>query len=253
MNKLFTLLTLLIIITGCSQSSPPTDPSVIVERGKQWEAALNAKDLDAMVALYESDAWMLPPNAPMSSGHEAVRAEFSAMIDAGLTGKLTSIKAVISGDIGYSIGNYTIMAGDTQVDSGKYMDTWHRGDDGQWRYSSDMFSSDLPVPEPAPKMMGGSMTHVMIMHEVEDGDKWLAAWTGENSRHKLFEENGAAHVHTVRSPSNPNLTGLMIAVKDLDTMQAMLKSEQGVAAATEDGVKMDTVQMLIEAKSAKAL
>jgi ketosteroid isomerase-like protein len=243
MKRLLSALSLLIVITGCDQSPPTSDGSVLAARGEAWEAALNAKDIDALVALYEDDARIMPPNAPMSSGHDAVRADFGAMIEAGLTAELTSIDGAVSGDIGYNLGTYKLMSGDTQVDAGKYMETWHRGDDGQWRYTNDIYNSDLPVPAPVADM---PMTHLMISHEVEDADRWLAAWAGENSRHKLFMENGAAHVHTFQNPDNPNLTGLVVAVSDMAALTAMLESEQGRVAAAYDGVIMETMTMFVQ-------
>ena len=93
-----------------------------------------------------------------------------------------------------------------------------------------------------------SMTHVTIMHEVEDADHWFAAWRGEDSRHKMFKANGAKHVHTMQDPDNPNMTGLIIAVADMEAFTAFLQSDEGQAAAAEDGVKPDTMVMLVEAK-----
>lgn len=95
-------------------------------------------------------------------------------------------------------------------------------------------------------MMG--MTHVSITHEVEDGDHWLAAWDGENSRHGDFKANGAKHVHVLSDPNNPNVKGLIVAVSDLDAFLAFLESDEGRALAAKDGVKMDTLVMLVEAK-----
>jgi len=186
-------LPLLLVAIACSQSPPPTDPSVIHARSAEWEAALNAGDIEAVVALYESDARLLPPNEEMQSGADAVRASFGAMIDAGLTGKLSSVETKVSGDIAYNLGTYTLMAGDTVVDTGKYMETWHRGEDGQWRYTNDIWNSDVPVAT------AGGNAHLVILHEVDDAEHWLAAWRGENSRHQLFEANGAAHVHTFQN------------------------------------------------------
>ncbi len=94
----------------------------------------------------------------------------------------------------------------------------------------------------------GSMTHLVITHEVEDAEHWLAAWRGEDSRHKLFKAHGAAHVHTLQDPNNPNMTGLVIAVADMDTLMAMLESEEGQAAAEEDGVMPETMKMLVQAR-----
>jgi ketosteroid isomerase-like protein len=235
------------MITACSQSPPPADSSVITSRSEAWEAALNAADIDALVDLYTSDARVLPPNGKMATGSAAVRAEFGAMIDAGLDSESTSIETRISGDIGYNVGVFTLTAGDDVVDAGKYIETWRRGDDGQWRISNDIYNSDMPVAAAAPEAEA-PRTHVMISHEVDDVGKWMAAWRGEESRHKLFMENGAAHVHTFRSAGNPNLTGLVIAANDMDALNAMLASEEGQAAATEDGVRLDTMVILTEAK-----
>jgi uncharacterized protein (TIGR02246 family) len=242
MRKLITVLPLLLVAIGCTQSPPPADPSVIHARSAEWEAALNAGDIEAVAALYESDARLLPPNAEMQTGPDGVRALFGGMIDAGITGKLNSMETQVAGDYAFNVGAYTLKAGDTVVDTGNYMETWHRGDDGQWRYSNDIWNSDMPVASP------GGNAHLVILHEVDDPEKWLAAWRGDDSRHQLFEANGAAHVHTFQNADNPHLTGLLISVSDMDALNAMLTSEDGQAAAAADGVRADTLKILTEAE-----
>jgi len=244
MRRTINVLPLLLVAIGCTQSPPPADPSVIHARSAEWEAALNAGDIEAVAALYESDARLLPPNAETQTGADAVRAIFGGMIDAGLTGKLNSMETQVFGDHAYNLGAYTLTAGGTVVDTGKYMETWHRGEDGQWRYSNDIWNSDMPAAAGG----GGGNAHLVITHEVSDPVKWLAAWRGEDSRHQLFESNGAAHVHTLQSASNPHLTGLVISVADMDALNAMLTSAEGQAAAAADGVMADTMKMLAEAE-----
>lgn len=243
MKQVITLIAAILVIVACSQSTPSADPSAITSRSDAWEAALNAKDIDAIVALYTEDARILPPNGKMSRGSDAVRAAFGSMIDAGLGGELTSVETMVAGDIGYNVGTYSLTAGDETVDEGKFIEIWHRRGDGQWEMANDIWNSDLDMP-------AGDMpeTHIMITHEVDDAEKWLAAWRGENSRHKLFKDNGAAHVHTFQSADNPSVTGLVVAVKDLAALEAMLGSEEGRAAAAEDSVRADTITVLAEAK-----
>ena len=248
MRKIFVLVPALLAIVACSQSAPPTDPSVITSRSAMWETALNAKDIDTLVANYASDARVLPPNEEAATGTEAVRATFGAMIDAGLSGSLTSIDAAVSGDIGYNVGNYTLTANGEVVDTGKYIETWQRGADGQWLITNDIWNSDMPAAPAAMPMGDGPMTHLVITHEVDDVERWLSAWRGEDSRHDLFKANGAAHVHTFRNADNPNLTGLVVAVRDMDALNALLGSEEGMAAAAADGVRADTMIVLTEAK-----
>ena len=238
----------LTIVGACTQAPGEADPSVITSRSAVWEEALNAGDIDTLTGLYAEDARLLPPNGAIAVGHDAVRAIFGGMIDAGLTGELTSLEAGVAGDIGYNVGAYKLFADGEVIDTGKYMETWRRGEDGQWRYTNDIWNSDLPVPEPAPAGDGMDATHVMILHEVEDGARWLDAWRGEDGRRTMFKANGAHHVHTFQSADNPNLTGLVIAVHDMEALKAMLSSEEGAAAAAEDGVDLDNMTLLTEAE-----
>ena len=247
MKKILVLLPFFLMIVACGQSAPATDPSVITSRSEIWETALNAGDIETLMANYTSDARILPPNEKAATGTEAVRAAFGSMIDAGISGSLTSMEAAVSGDIGYNVGNYTLTADGEVVDTGKYLETWQRGADGQWRISNDIWNSDMPAAPAAMPMGDGPKTHLIITHEVDDVEHWLAAWRGEESRHALFKANGAAHVHTFTTADNPNLVGLVIAVKDMDALNAMLGSEAGMAAAAEDGVRGDTMTVLTEA------
>jgi ketosteroid isomerase-like protein len=233
----------LLTITACGQTDDSAGGSAFTPRDSEWQAAMNAEDVDAIAALYRDDARLLPPNAEATIGKDGVRAAFGGMIEAGLSIKLNSIESMSGGDIAYVVGSYALMAGDDVADEGKYIETWRRGADGQWLMANDIWNSDMPVA--APEM---PKTHLMITHEVEDADHWLAAWRGEDSRHTLFTNNGAAHVHTFQSANNPNLTGLVVAVSDMDALRVMLGSEEGLAAAAEDGVKADTLTVLTEAK-----
>lgn len=90
----------------------------------------------------------MPPNGEMASGGDAIRTIFGGLIDAGISGDLTSIDAKISCDMGYDVGTYTLMDGDTVVDTGKFIEIFHRGDDGKWLITNDMWSSDLPPIAP---------------------------------------------------------------------------------------------------------
>ena len=240
MKRLITVIPLLLILAGCNQAATPGDPSEITARSAEWDAALNAKDVDALVAMYTDDARVMSPNAAMTVGADGVRVAFGGMIDAGLSSKLTSIETSVSGDLGLNVGTYTLLAGDAVVDTGKFIETWSRGSDGVWRIANDIYNSDNP---PA----GSDNEHLMIIHEVNDVDHWLAAWQGENSRREMFKANGAAHVHTFTNPDNPHQTGLVISVSDMGALVTMLESEEGLAAAEADGVRRDTLRVLTEA------
>ncbi len=150
MKRLIAALPLFLMITACDQAPPSADPSVLTERTDAWEAALDAKDIDALVMIYTSDARLLPPNGEMTTGRDAVRSVFGGMLDAGISVDLTSIEARVSGDTGYEVGTYVMKDGDTVVDTGKWIETFQRGEDGEWRMTNDIWNSDVPVAADAP-------------------------------------------------------------------------------------------------------
>ena len=242
MKKTVVLLWILLAITACGQNSPATDTAALEARSDAWESALNAKDVDALVNLYTEDARLLPPDGLMTSGQDGVRAAFGGMIDAGIGGETTRVETTVRGDIGFIVGTFSLTSGDDVVGTGKYIETWRRGADGQWLIANDIFNND---PSPKPKM---PMPHIMITHSVDDADRWSAAWSGPDSRSNMFKDNGAAHVHAFRSEDKPNLTGLVIAVNDMDALNAMLVSDEGKTAATEDGIRLDTMMIMTEVK-----
>ncbi|MGB5345659.1 MAG: hypothetical protein WBN23_05790, partial [Woeseia sp.] len=175
-------------------------------------------------------------------GHAAVREEFGAMIDAGITGSLTSIDSKAVGDVGYNVGTYDLQIDGDTIDTGKWIETWQRGADGTWRISNDIWNSDNPAMPTASE----PMVHLVGTHKVKDAAKWLAAWRGDDGRRKDFAAHGAPYVHVMQSPDDPNLTGLIIGLKDPAAFEAWLNSAAGQAAATEDTVDMSTMKLLRE-------
>lgn len=241
-NRLI-LVCLTLIVSACAEPPASSDPAEITARSGAWVAALNASDIDALAELYTTDSRIMPPDGEMATGRDAARAAFGAMIDAGLGAKTEIVDAQISGDVGYIVGTYEVTAGDESVGTGKYTEIWRRDSDGQWRIASDIWNND-PAPMPARR----GHEHMVIVHEVEDGERWLSAWRGEDSRHELFKANGAAHVHTMQDAAEPTMTALIVAVDDQGKLDAMLASEETMAAAVEDGVKVESMRVFKQVK-----
>lgn len=232
------LLSTLLLVVAVACGPPTAQESTELETAAQsWQAALNAGDLDAIVGLYAADARLLPPNGEMGRGAGAVEASFGGMIDDGLQGELETIEAMVAGDLGYRMGTYKLNTGDgTLVDEGKYIEIWRR-EGGEWKISADIWNSDLPVAiEP-------SGTTLVISHEVEDGDHWLAAWQAEDGRHAMFAEHGAPSVRTFQNTEDPNQTGVVVDVTDMEAFMAFLSSPEGQAAKDEDGLIEGTMRV----------
>jgi uncharacterized protein (TIGR02246 family) len=231
--RLATALLAIAALAACA-APPSTDSSELAAATKTWETAYKSGDAEAIAALYTDDARLLPPNAKMEQGRAAVVAAFGGMISAGLDLRLENVEVTVLGDLGHKIGRYTLTGPDgSTVDQGKFIDVWKRID-GEWKITSDIWNSDLPA---APEG-----TLLTITHEVADHERWMAAWTGEESRHEDFAEHGAPHVSVVQSPENPNHLGLVVHVTDMEAFQAWVGSPEGQALATEDGVKVPTMK-----------
>ena len=90
------------------------------------------------------------------------------------------------------------------------------------------------------------MTTLMIFHEVESGERWAKAWQqGARSRHEMFAKIGVT-ARNFRDPENPNSTGVLLEVPDMDKFQAFMESEEAKKAMGEDGLKVETMRVLGE-------
>ncbi len=147
-----------LVLTACTQAPPAVDTAAeeaaLKATTSTWLAAYNAGDTEKIVALYEADAVLMPPNAPVARGQAAIR-EFATASIAGA--KAAGIKLVpgaatagVSGDTGWETGSYTVTdASGATVDSGSYMSVSHKSN-GKWLYHRDTWNSDRPLPAPAP-------------------------------------------------------------------------------------------------------
>ena len=90
------------------------------------------------------------------------------------------------------------------------------------------------------------MTTAIVFHEVKNGDVWANAWKKEpGSRHEMFSRIGV-RARNFRDPQKPNHTGLILEIPDLAAFQQMLASPAGQQAMQEDGLKVETMRMLLE-------
>jgi hypothetical protein len=91
-----------------------------------------------------------------------------------------------------------------------------------------------------------AMTTAIIFHEVQDGAVWARAWKkGPGSRHEMFGKLGIK-CRNFRDPNKPNSTGVMAEIPDMAKFQELLQSDEGQKAMREDGLKVDTMRMLVE-------
>ena len=85
------------------------------------------------------------------------------------------------------------------------------------------------------------MATVVIFHEVEDVEHWLAS----TNRDKIFKANGIT-VTTLVEPTRTNRVGLLVDTPDMDTLERVIGSEDAAVAMSEDGVRAGTIVLFVE-------
>jgi hypothetical protein len=85
------------------------------------------------------------------------------------------------------------------------------------------------------------MATVLAFHEVDDVDHWLAS----PKRDEFFGPLGMT-VRTFRDPDGSNRVGLLVEVPSLEALQDALQSESAQEAMQQDGVRPETLLMLVE-------
>ena len=102
----------------------------------QFEKAVNAKDVDALMALYDLDGVAIELDGSECTGEAAFRAMLT-----GLTGALSDLrgsttKVIVAGDVALSAGTWTAKVpgpdGEIVTASGTNVEVSRRQADGTW-------------------------------------------------------------------------------------------------------------------------
>jgi uncharacterized protein (TIGR02246 family) len=108
--------------------------------------AYNRKDAAAAAQDYAADAKVLPPNMPMVSGKDAIRAFWKFAMDMGVHLDLQAVDLVVDGSTAYERGvaTMTTQAGAAQpkTSKGKYVTVMRRQSDGSWKLVLDIWNGD---------------------------------------------------------------------------------------------------------------
>ena len=85
------------------------------------------------------------------------------------------------------------------------------------------------------------MQTLIVFHEVDDVARWLAS----PERAKLFGPSGIT-VRTFADPKGSNKTGVVIETPDMATFENVMQSEAAAAAMKVDGIRPETVLVMVE-------
>ena len=85
------------------------------------------------------------------------------------------------------------------------------------------------------------METLVVFHEVDDVDHWLAS----PKREEFFGPRGMT-VRTFRDPEGSNRVGLIVEVPSMAAWQEAMESDAAAEAEKYDGVRPETIVTLVE-------
>jgi hypothetical protein len=85
------------------------------------------------------------------------------------------------------------------------------------------------------------MPTLVVIHEVDDVDHWLSS----PKREEVFGPMGIT-ARTFVDPEGSKRVGLIADIPDMDAFQKMMQSEEAAEAMRYDGVRTETMLMLVE-------
>ena len=106
-------------------------------------------DIDAFLSFVADGAHFMPFGAPLAQG-DAIRTTWEGLISMpgfGLEWQATGAEVAASGDIGYTIGTFELIAeqdGTAMLTEGKYVTIWHKQANGSWKLQVDSFNANGP-------------------------------------------------------------------------------------------------------------
>jgi ketosteroid isomerase-like protein len=126
----------------------PADAAAV---GRAWQDAFNRADTAALVALYATDAMLLPPSGRCSPGGRVAASINLGGIMEGRTVSLHATHQRFRGEVGHVQGTWqTRLRGRTTsplAGSGRYLMLFEREPDGQWSLVYHVWTADSkPTP-----------------------------------------------------------------------------------------------------------
>ena len=125
-------------MSGKSDRDATVGPSTPAAINAVFAAGYNARDVDALAALYEPDAVVTNPDGSMSVGIEAIRVHLDRLVELG--GSMTSENryAIVNGDLSLVGADWEIVFADGRERVvGRSAEVLRRQPDGIWRYVLD--------------------------------------------------------------------------------------------------------------------
>jgi len=153
----------LLLVTCAPQTQPVVKEAASTEADveairalcSQWETAVEAGDIDSLLALYTDDAVRLPPGGPSYSGkaafEEYYRSIFETFSAEGVWPVEGTEEIIVAGDWAFHLSEYILFittneGGETMEENGKIVEIVQKQPDGSWKFAREIWNT-TPPPE----------------------------------------------------------------------------------------------------------
>jgi len=147
------------VFAGCQR--PPVTPlstadlEAVRAVGRVYQDAINAEDVNGIVAVFATDGISSPPGWEQLRGHHAIRRFWEGQVTGvSGTGAFTTMAIYGESGLAYDVGTYsytyTDTAGVTQTRHGKFLGVYKKQADGSWKIAADMWNL-TPQSTPPPR------------------------------------------------------------------------------------------------------
>ncbi len=146
----FFLVALLVFATGGCAPTADVEADGAAIRSALDVGMLGAakeKNVEGVLVYYTDDASLLPPDAPIASGKEAIRAVWTQLLaNPDVSWQTTGVEVSSASDLAYATGTYEITvdaSGDNPVSEiGKWVVVLKKQSDGTWKQIVGIFNTD---------------------------------------------------------------------------------------------------------------
>ncbi len=120
------------------------DAQAIRDRSNAWLSAAQARDAEAIAAVFAADGEMIETGEPPHVGPDAIRAnaeqDWTENPDFTVEWTISDVHVAESGDLAYERGQWTYDPdgeGEASAETGEYLTVWKKVD-GEWKVAADV-------------------------------------------------------------------------------------------------------------------
>ncbi len=146
------LVLIIVLVFSIQCTTQQDDPAKLLEEitaaNKVFMETFKDGDAAVLASLYTEDGKVLPPNAGIVEGKEAMQAFWQTVIDMGVKEVVLEIVEVEGhGDTAIEVSKFKMKdTNGNELDHGKYIVIWKRVE-GNWKVHYDIVNSSVPAQQ----------------------------------------------------------------------------------------------------------